>query len=267
METALLILAGGRPMPNMLTIIHEKPSLIVAIVSKDQREGQIRLLQNALGELFHGETAPKLDLSHEIDAFNANEIYAHCLLAVEQNPSFQWIFNITCGTAIMSIGAYEAARHLVAQGRSVRCWYLDTGHTNLVALFGEGRGSDIFHISVAEYGATYGCRLVPGDTGIQSQIERWLLLVNFLVNEPDYIDVLQTVLKESGMKGSKPNDVTPRSYTVPKKRELLEKKSEINRLLVEIHQAGLLTDLSNFGDAVSLLLNLQAIREESRKQR
>ncbi|MBA2288142.1 MAG: DUF1887 family protein [Ktedonobacteraceae bacterium] len=51
MSKALLILFGGRSMPNMLTIIHEKPALIVAIVSWDQ-QNKLPQLTDAITELF-----------------------------------------------------------------------------------------------------------------------------------------------------------------------------------------------------------------------
>ena len=34
-KKAQLILVGGRPVPNILTIIHEKPDIIIALCSKE----------------------------------------------------------------------------------------------------------------------------------------------------------------------------------------------------------------------------------------
>src|SRR5258708_35080248 len=205
-------------MPNMLTIIHEKPKLIVAIVSQDQ-QSKLPQLESALIELFKdSEHMPTLDVSYIVDAFKLDNIYKKCLQAVEDNPHFDWIFNITAATTIMSIGAYEAAKELFAKGESVRCWYLDTAHTNVVPLIGDGRDESIFYLEANQYAAIYNCRFVPGSLEDQRKNcqDHWLPFARLLVERPYYIDLLKEILKHINPKPAKPaKGAGERTYSIP----------------------------------------------------
>lgn len=114
MARALLILFGGRSMPNMLTIIHEEPALVVALASEDQKQ-HLTELRQSLELLFKGQEQKfQLDTSYTVNAFKLDEVYQTCMRIVEtysgaDHPNYEWIFNITAATKIMSLGAYKAA--------------------------------------------------------------------------------------------------------------------------------------------------------------
>jgi hypothetical protein len=197
MQKALLILFGGRSMPNMLTIIRTKPALIVAIVSKDQ-ENKLPQLEDAITELFKEEEyKPKLDTTYVVDAFNVHNVHDKCLSAVKTHPDYEWVFNITAATTIMSIGAYEAARELAIQRTNLSCWYLNTLHTSIVSLIG-GRPdktseAKLFNISVKQYATVYNCNLASGVLEDQHQYcqDHWMPFGAFLSEHPGYIEILK----------------------------------------------------------------------------
>src|SRR5437868_6701370 len=114
MATALLILFGGRSMPNILTIIHEKPEVIAVIVSQDFTQ-KLADMRSAIADLFEGtDYKPGIDDSYIVDAFDRENTRKKSLEAVETHPDYNWMFNVTAATTIMSIGAYEAAKELAA---------------------------------------------------------------------------------------------------------------------------------------------------------
>jgi hypothetical protein len=239
-------------MPNMLTIIHEKPELIVAIVSQDQKD-KLPQLDSAVTELFmKAEHKPRLETSYVVDAFKRDDIYRKCQLAVEDHPGFDWIFNITAATTIMSIGAYEAAKELASKGKTIRCWYLDTAHTNVVSLVGEDSDESIFDLKVDQYAAVYNCRLVPGILEDQRRYcqDHWIRFSQFLVKHPHYIDLLKEVLKHIYPKPAKPSKgAGSRTYSIS------PATSETWVLLEEAYNVGLLNNLQRNDNAISLKLS------------
>lgn len=248
MAKALLILFGGRPMPNMLTVIHEKPELIVAIVSQDEIK-KLPQLENTISELYKDvDQKPQLDTSYVIDAFSMKDVREKSLLAVKEHPGFEWIMNITSATTIMSIGAFEAAKMLAAQHHSIRCWYLDTGHTRVVSLVGEGRDENIFHVEVDQYAAVYNCRVVSGSLEDRRQYcqDHWLPFSRYLVSQPHRIGLLKEVVDRINTPSKKQRSVR---FSIPSITE------ETYMLLEKACTFGLLDDLQKTSNAASLKLS------------
>src|SRR5947208_2009926 len=103
---AQLILVGGRAsIPNILTIIHQRPDVIVAVSSTESKKDVPRLEQAI--KVVH--PTYQLEQVDPVDAFDFSQIYSVCEKAVKNHPDAEWIFNITTGTTIMSIAAYEVA--------------------------------------------------------------------------------------------------------------------------------------------------------------
>src|SRR2546425_727572 len=110
MKKALLILVGGRIIPNVLTILNEEPDLIVPIISKDEKKSFERFetgIKALFAEKKHSfDWKKNWDASFQVEAFNLEDIKEKCLQAVDKHPGCEWIFNITSATTIMSLGAY-----------------------------------------------------------------------------------------------------------------------------------------------------------------
>src|SRR5260221_8354283 len=199
MKKALLILVGGRIIPNVLTILNEEPDLIVPIISKDERnferfEKGIRTLFAEKNRSFDWENC--WDTSFKVEAFNLEDIKEKCLQAIDKYPGCEWIFNITSATTIMSMGAYEAAKERLAQGIPISCWYLDTAHTNIVRLTGKERDSSIFNISLDDYVAVHNRRLEKSVwQKPRADIEKqWLTFARFLVEDPKHLQVHKNLI-------------------------------------------------------------------------
>jgi len=195
-KKALLILVGGRPMPNMLTIIHEKPDIIVAIVSLDALE-EIPALEQSVQALLKGSKPQYvLDTSQIVDPFSLERVKQACKTALKTYPHADWTFNITGATKIMSIGAYEVAKEHITDN-PIRCWYLDTAYTKIVSLIGEGRDEGIFNTKIKEYITACYCSLEDGDLESYRTIHEvtWLPFARYLGTSPQYALHLKEVLR------------------------------------------------------------------------
>ena len=240
MKKGLLMLFGGRSMPNMLTVIHEMPNVIIPIISRDMKN-QITDLVDSIEKLFEGKNHEfVVDTSYLVDAFDWKQVQTKCIEAVDSHVEVvDWIFNITAATTLMSIGAYEAAKELTLRPEkcSLRCWYLDTNHTNLVKLVGgdrdNGKDEEIFHLTVEQYVAVYNSRLASGISEEQRKQseEHWLPFVHILIENPSYIDGLKEVIKQVKKNNAPKKEMGYISKIIPTSEEtyaLLKEASNFN---------------------------------------
>lgn len=169
---ALLILVGGRPIPNILTVIHEQPEMIVPICSSESVKEEWPELKQAIERLSPMSAILEPDL---VDAFAVEAIQKACELAFFRYPQADWIFNVTTATSLMTLGAYKAADNCrkLYEGASIRCWYLDTANSRVIPLVGEGRDNTIFSITVDQYVAAYNYRLQDG-SNLKHHRDRYL---------------------------------------------------------------------------------------------
>lgn len=146
-KTALLVLIGGRQVPNRLVAQYLKPDLIVPIASpeamKDGTWSNIKPILEQLGD--------KLLLPKSINGFDVATIKDYCRKIVEENTDYEWFFHITCGTKVMSIGCYEIGKSVNAN-----IWYLDTASKNVSVLNGNSPKDDLFKLTIEEYLKSYG---------------------------------------------------------------------------------------------------------------
>ncbi|MGH9958283.1 MAG: Card1-like endonuclease domain-containing protein, partial [Pyrinomonadaceae bacterium] len=152
LRTALLILVGGRQMPNFLTAQFLQPDIIAPVASHEaMRAGQAwSKLESALRQM--GKTVLEPEV---VDAFDLQEIREACVRSLRKSPEAKWVFNVTCATTVMSIAAYE-----VAKENRLACWYLDTDTQRVTVLSGSPPDGRLFRVSVADYMRIYGRAVV-----------------------------------------------------------------------------------------------------------
>lgn len=209
MKKALLVLVGGRPLPNMLTLMAEKPEVVVGIVSQDE-EWRIGELQKAIS--IYSELSgyrPAVVDSWVVDAFELKDVKNACMLAVQKYVDCNWIFNITAATKIMGIAAYEVAKDLASKDYPIRCWYLDTQHSRVISPIGETRDDKIFKITMKEYAAACNCEVGGKDPEFSAEKQRqycqdnWVPFVQFLVQNSTLIDPLKDLIQIFNKKGQR----------------------------------------------------------------
>ncbi len=253
MQKALLTLFGGRSfLPTALLLIHEKPNIVVAI-SSQQSHQDLPQLEQAI-EKFKRELSFEctLETPEGIDAFDVEKIQEVCENAVEKHSEMEWIFDITGGTALMSIAAYEVARKFRNEfSKPVKCWYLNTAQTRVIRLVGESPDKSIFHINVDAYATAYKHNLKPSIfEGIQNNSKKeWLLFAQKLGKHPRYITLVKEVMSKIG---NRPAVNTPKLY------QISELSNETYVLLEEAQRVGLLSQLKKETDSsISFKLSYQ----------
>jgi hypothetical protein len=156
-KRALLILIGGRQVPNVLVAQALRPDIILPIASHEaMRKGrEWEKVMPILRRLCPQGLRPPV----VVDAFDPRETYVAALRSLLEEGAGEWVFNVTCGSKVMGFGAYDAAlpEYLPAQ---VSIWYLDSATRRVVVLKGRAPESDLFRLTVADYFAAYGRQAV-----------------------------------------------------------------------------------------------------------
>lgn len=203
-KRALLILIGGRQIPNLLAAQHLRPDIIFPIASHEAlREGNVwTQVKSALQQLCpEGLVEPV-----EIDGFDLQQARDVCSNALATYPDAEWFFNVTCATKVMSIGVYE-----IAQKAGKTAWYLDTATHRVVTLVGSPPKSDLYRLSVADYLAIYG--RTPDETG-EEPPERLISFATYLAHNPSAVLPFRNALEKARM--SEPPVLQSRSMWIPK---------------------------------------------------
>lgn len=104
----LVCLIGEQPIPNLLPILHLKPerALLVHTKNEGSRKAAVRLQKLCAAK---GMPADMLDVG---DAYRIENIYRKIREKVMAQPADGWRFNLTGGTKLMSLAAFQLAAEL-----------------------------------------------------------------------------------------------------------------------------------------------------------
>jgi len=194
----LLMLVGGRPIPNVLPVIHEELDTIIAICSEESIKNEWVQLKQAIKKLLPSVTVKE---TKAVNAFDIEAITEICEGQLLAHSGRDRILNVTGGTSLMTLGAYIAAEHCSRlNGMPIRCWYLDTAHSRVIPLLGEQRANNIFDLSVEQYITAYNYRLQDSG-GYKNYRKRylqkdWMAFAKRLGKHPQEILLLKQILQE-----------------------------------------------------------------------
>ncbi|GEM_PF-3937723 len=157
-ELALLILVGGRQTPNFYTAQFLQPDVIVPIASHEAINEKFPFSW-AKTEPVIKQNCKKTTIAEPkiVDAFNLAGIKEKCLEAINNTKyaNYEWVFNVTCATTVMSIAAYE-----IAKEKGFDCWYLATNNNHVETLTGKPPEGELYRISIENYVKLSGRDLV-----------------------------------------------------------------------------------------------------------
>lgn len=250
-KKGLLTLFGGRSfLPTALTLMHEKPDVVVAISSKESHR-DLYLLEQAINKYQKRHRfSCQLETPDGIDAFEVTEIQRVCENAVAQRPDMDWLFDVTGATSLMTLAAYEASKAYREKfNRPARCWYLNTAQTRVIPLLGEGCDEKVFSIDVDDYATAYSRDLIAGELEDQREYSQlhWLPFAQTLGKNPEFAALVKQIMSKIT---SRPGKQSPKLYTM--KGLPMGSYS----LLEEAQQASLLSQLSgNGGSTISFQLS------------
>ena len=226
------MLEAGASIPNILTVIHQQPQLVVAVCSTDSYQ-DFPKLKEAIKQILPSCSVESVD---PVDAFDLREITDRCEGILKKYPKGDWVFNITAATTIMSIAAYE-----VAKKHSYTCWYLNTSKARVVTLVGETGDESVFKIGVKQYAIAYNRELILGELEEhRDQSEKyWLSFAQKLGRNPYYAEILKQVMLEIGRaRRGRPSKTEAKDYILTKSSH------ETYQMLEEAKHVGLLNTLS-----------------------
>lgn len=113
----LVCLVGEQPIPNLLPILHLRPTRVLLVHTQNEgsRKAAARLQKLCTAK---GMPADMLDVG---DAYRIENIYRKIREKVIAQPADGWCFNLTGGTKLMSLAAFQLAAEL-----KMPCVYFQT---------------------------------------------------------------------------------------------------------------------------------------------
>ena len=126
-KKALLVVAGGRVMPDVLGLYAVQPHLVLTVTSEQGWDNEKSFVEIA-------ESLPnneKLRCVRNVNAYDLDIATHACFDACQPYPDseWDWTFSISSGPKITGIAAYE-----VAKQKNIPCLYIDTQHEKVVSL-------------------------------------------------------------------------------------------------------------------------------------
>lgn len=144
----MIILTGGRSTPAVLGALTVKPRAIEFINSRDEAHRQDEVV-SALKSLTD-VALPSFPSGETIDAYDMDAAYKACASIVERIGDGPFVINLSSGTKVMALGAYEFARQ-----HRLPALYVDTNARRILDLTTKQDFSTI-PLRVDSYLACYG---------------------------------------------------------------------------------------------------------------
>ncbi len=170
MEKALLVVAGGRGVPDVLPLLYLQPKLVLTITSTDGWDGEKPFLDIASALPFC-----KVEKPVYVDAYDLDTCIKACRKLCDRysGTEWEWTFTITSAPKVLAIAAYE-----IAKEKNIPCLHFDAQRDKIAHL---ARWVDIdkkkfFHLSFEDYVKIQGrtCEKKPGPTSdYRERAQEW----------------------------------------------------------------------------------------------
>ena len=228
MTRAVLLLTGGRGLPDMLfvkyMIEYWHPDFICTITTAQGRNDAENLKDFAQRH-FHCI----IEVLPIIDPFNEEQVKARCEEAFSSQADAEWICHFTSAPKGVGIYAYE-----VAQKHKAAYYFLDTGGRQVLSFVKKDEWIDVqklYKATVKEYMGAYG-RACNSHRGLayQSNAEAWYPVADALVQDFEATQALLVGLRKA-QNATPSHSLTPVIST--KARHLLKILQEHGFLVIE----------------------------------
>ena len=189
-KKALLVVAGGRAVPNVLSLLWLQPQLVYVILSKQGWD-----YKQAFEDIAHSIPSCQIGIISDVDAYNFADGLKACQDACELYPDseWEWTFEITSAPKITGIAAYE-----VAKQKGVSCWHADAQrdyHVSLVKHV-EIDTNKFFHLTLSDYmkaqDRTWKISTGPTPT-YRETIKKWVDIARELAVSPEAMELLKVL--------------------------------------------------------------------------
>lgn len=181
-KKALLVVAGGRAAPDVLSLLYLQPERVVILTSEEGWKAEKAFLDIA-------KAIPScvVEVIHNVNAYNFEIGKKACRAACDPYPNAEWDWTFTIGSSpkITGIAAYE-----VAKEKTIPCWYIDTRHEKVISLVKEDKidKDRFFHLTIDDYMKIQErtCKEKKGPTQDYREIaEKWFNIAEKMVFSKD----------------------------------------------------------------------------------
>lgn len=147
-KKALLVLTGGRALPDILTFLYLQPQLVVIIAPQEGWSFEQTFVEIV-------KTLPDCTLSiiRNVDAFDIEASMQACLEVYLQFPDMEWTITTSSSTKIMGLAGYEFAKQ-----KGIPCVQVDVLREKVISLVQKIEVDEqrFFHLTIDEYVKNYG---------------------------------------------------------------------------------------------------------------
>lgn len=227
MTKALLLLTGGRMLPDLLFVKYMltswEPDCVLAITTQ-RGEKDTKKLQQFLSSHFKCD----IKMLSTIGPSSEEDVKKRCNEALASQNDVEWVIHFTGAPKTVGIFAYEVARE-----HNIPYCFLDTESGQLVSLVKDfdAETKNLFAATVEEYMLSYGreCKIHKRETYVE-KAQEWYPIAELMANSSAETRVLLKALRKAQ---SNKQQLTP---LVPAEARKLVQKLEEYKLLVSTNQ-------------------------------
>ncbi len=185
MTTLLISFVGGRPLPNIQLILDVKPDELYLIVSQDstgKSSNQEKLITALPANL------KPID-SYPVAPYVPGETMNACQKIIDKHTTDTIILNIASEPTTMSLGAYQFAKKMKQEGKSIALLY--SSRDGIVDIFNETQSPRPLKISIYDYFTVYGWHIETKTDIEKNNITVTKLLVENLPVSHDVLKMMR----------------------------------------------------------------------------
>ncbi len=194
MKKALLLLTGGRGVPDMLVVKylvkHSHPDVVFNITTEKGLKDAQNFSRFALKHF-----KCKVEVLSPIDPFKEQEIKDRCREAFQCELNAEWIIHFTGSPKVVGIYAHDLARE-----RGIPLWFLDTEGKQVVSLIKDCQidHEELFKASVEEYMGAYGRTFEKAKDGdYRKEAQSWYPAAQVLANNSETTQALLKAIRST----------------------------------------------------------------------
>src|SRR5579875_2777251 len=145
MTKALLLLTGGRGIPDLLVVKYLHPDVILNLTTTQGLK-----TAQSLKSFVENHFDCQLEILPTIDPYDEQNIKSACKAALQCYPGAEWIIHFTSSPKVVGIYAHDIAREY-----NIPYWFLDTDGKQVISLVRENSDDincdKLYKVTVEEY--------------------------------------------------------------------------------------------------------------------
>ncbi len=187
-KKALLVVTGGRAVPNILSLLWLQPQVVRVILSEQGWD-----YQQAFEDIARSIPGCQIEIIPNVDAYNFDTCLEACQNACKLDPDdeWEWTFDITSAPKVTGIAGYE-----IAKQKGASCWHVDAQRERHVSLVKQVKVDTIkfFHLTLDDYMKAQHrtWKISTGPTPNYREVAmKWAGMARELAVSPDTIELLK----------------------------------------------------------------------------